>query len=359
MKRVLIFSDFHYNSFSGGGITASLRNMIDFLKKDFRFKNYFTESEKDNWLRLRFNFLIKFFTLLFVKKFDIIIINGFFFFYSSIIPILFSRLLKVDKIVIFSRGMLKDSALNKNYFLKVFTLFLIKLISSKKCIIQATDQKEYYEISKFFNLKILIASDFPPKHNLLIYKKKKKINHLNLLYVGRIDDLKNLKLVLKILIEFQNKFQNKYTINFNIIGNIADQNYWNECKSHIKKLNKSYNIIYLGFIDNKKLYNYFNLNHLYISLTKGENFGYTIAESLSNNLPIIISDKTIFKNLESQGLGFEIDISKNSKIFSVLKFFLDMNNVEYQKYIVNLHNKIENYYQFEEIEKSHIKLFEV
>ncbi|MEN9639278.1 MAG: hypothetical protein RLZZ262_1146, partial [Bacteroidota bacterium] len=42
--------------------------------------------------------------------------------------------------------------------------------------------------------------------------------------------------------------------------------------------------------------------------TRGENFGHAIAESLNHGVPVVISDRTPWKNLSDKGVGWDIPL---------------------------------------------------
>jgi glycosyltransferase involved in cell wall biosynthesis len=83
-----------------------------------------------------------------------------------------------------------------------------------------------------------------------------------------------------------------------------------------------------------------------------ENFGIAVAEALSSNTPVIITNKVnIFKTIKNNSAG----IVTNDNIISFssgLKEFLQLNKYEYQKYSVNSFKCFLENYQIEPVAKN-------
>jgi hypothetical protein len=63
--------------------------------------------------------------------------------------------------------------------------------------------------------------------------------------------------------------------------------------------------------------------------TWGENFGHSIAEALNHGLPVVISDRTPWRNLHKISAGWDIPL--NQAAFEiVLQICLSMDNQDYQ-----------------------------
>ena len=356
MRKILIITKFSYKSNRGGGITTAQKNIFYNLNDIFNLENYFSFKDLNNKTTINFIYYFKICKLLFHNSFNIIYINGFFSFSSSIIPIILSRFLSKSKCIISPRGMLKPSAIDNKKALKIFLIRIYKILLSHKTIFHVTDDIEFNEVRKYFKNNIHIATDFPPIRNNLFSPVTKEINELNLIYVGRIDNLKNLYGILHNLNQFKLNSNYNVKINFNIIGDIVDQQYWNKCLLLINILNEKYNIQYLGYINNDKLIQYFEQSHLFISLSEGENFGYTIAESLSCSIPVIISKNTPFRDISKYGFGYDIDLLDNEMFCNSLLKFAKMNQNDYNNFRFKLSSNFKKYYNLESIKESYINL---
>ena len=353
MNKIFIFTDYNYKSKNGGGITTAIRNLMLNLNTKFHFLNIYNfENSNINiseivLLKPNLFYLSRLYKLDKTYRPNCFYINGLFSFSSSIMPYFYGVFFK-RKIILSPRGMLKNSALKNNYFLKIIILKIYKLFLNKNVIFHATNQIEENEIKNIFSDKynINIISDIPPELvlNKTIQIKKEK-NEINILYLARIDSLKNLKYALNIISKASMSINHNYKINFNIAGEIADKNYWLESKLLINSINtnKNIEIKYLGKLNKIEIDNLFNFTHLLFLPTKGENFGYSIFEALSNSIPVLISNKTPFQSLEKIGFGFDIPL-ENDKIFiDKLIYYISLNDSQYNQVRNNI---FENYNSF-------------
>lgn len=64
--------------------------------------------------------------------------------------------------------------------------------------------------------------------------------------------------------------------------------------------------------------------------TLGENFGHVIPEALISGCPVLISDRTPWRELESKKAGWDIPLSRLEKFHSVLQQCVLMDNKAYK-----------------------------
>ena len=65
---------------------------------------------------------------------------------------------------------------------------------------------------------------------------------------------------------------------------------------------------YKGSLEPNEVPTIFSKYHLYLNPTGGENYGYTIVESLLQGTPILLSDKTPWNDLEQNGWGWNVPL---------------------------------------------------
>ena len=66
---------------------------------------------------------------------------------------------------------------------------------------------------------------------------------------------------------------------------------------------------YCGEIAGKRVIDVIEKYHLYVLPTLGENFGHSILEAMMSSTPLLISDKTPWRNLAEKGAGWDLPIS--------------------------------------------------
>jgi glycosyltransferase involved in cell wall biosynthesis len=182
----------------------------------------------------------------------------------------------------------------------------------------------------------LAILDFPPPRTEVFVERLKNIDSLRLLYIGRIDELKNLYSVLVTIKNLSIFLQNsplcsKKNIKFTIIGQIADQKYFERCKNLINEI-VALNVIsifHLEYVPYHELEQYYLDHDLFISLSKGENFGYTIAESLATAMPVIITPNSPFGELFEIKIGSVVDEKNIDEVLKEILFYLKMTTEDY------------------------------
>lgn len=132
------------------------------------------------------------------------------------------------------------------------------------------------------------------------YKKKDKIK--NFLYVGRLAEEKNLKLLIRVFSQIPY-----------LTLNIAGFGYQEE---ELKKMAGT-NIKFLGSINNKDLPSVYQSNDVFVLPSRIEPWGLVVEEALNNGLPILLSNRIGCAEeilIEgTNGLSFEYDSEESLK----------------------------------------------
>jgi glycosyltransferase involved in cell wall biosynthesis len=165
----------------------------------------------------------------------------------------------------------------------------------------------------------------------------KNDKELKLVFAGRISPMKNLNRCLDELTKVDYK-----NIVFDIIGPIEDEEFWNECRLKISRL-KNIQVNYIGCLENDIILQKLSDYHFLFLPTLGENFGHIILESLMARTPLIISDRTPWRQLNKINIGW--DISLSCDIYPTIKYCYNMENKEYQKMMESVKKYVDNYDQ--------------
>jgi glycosyltransferase involved in cell wall biosynthesis len=80
---------------------------------------------------------------------------------------------------------------------------------------------------------------------------------------------------------------------------------------------------YEGEIAHERVGQVFAEHDLFLFPTLGENFGHVIAEALLAGCPVLTSDQTPWRNLETLGVGWDIPLSNTERFRSVLQQCVD------------------------------------
>lgn len=264
-----------------------------------------------------------------------ILINGIFNINTTIPGLIAGKLFNTN-IIISPRGMLQAWGLKRNKIVKQIFLFLLRLLLRKNETWHATDRQEKEDIIKYFGPKqnIYVASNIPKK---VFLKKTVPFRDVNgkvkLVFLSLINPNKNLHLI----IDAVNRLDN-FTLD--IYGPIIDKNYWMLCKSKMTDASK---ITYKGSVVAWEVIDILTEYHFFVLPTEGENFGHAIFDALSAGLPVIITKKTPWKDLDKKSAGFYLDESKHS-LDTILNEILEMNMEVYQNYRKHCSDYVTDYW---------------
>ncbi len=269
---------------------------------------------------------------------DSVYCNSLFSYYYSLLPIFISKKLNV-RIVLAVRGMLSIGSLGVKSRKKTFFLRSAKFIGYfKNVIFHATTLSEKKDIKSVFGTKtvVIVANNLPHKKTINFHEKQKNGDELKLVSVARIAPEKNTLFALETLKNCKNN------VVFDIYGPIYNQSYWKKCLELIKELPKNITATYKGVLlpDNIDL-TLQNYHALFLPST-GENFGHIIIEAMQNSCIPIISDKTPWRNLEKQKVGFDLSLEKQKLFSEKIDFLSTLSSNEFKEYSQNAFNYVNN-----------------
>ncbi|MEN8263540.1 MAG: glycosyltransferase family 4 protein [Nitrospirota bacterium] len=350
MKRALIFIDWYLPGFKAGGQIPSVANLIRLLKNDIDFSIITSDRdlgdnkpyegiELDKWI-ITYGVRIKYISrkaqtcktfrnIISEEDPDIIYFNSFFSFYYTIVPLYYAKRIRPDaKIILAPRGMLAEEALKIKSLKKRFFIQLIKITGLYNNLLwHASTDLEMKEIKAVLgeNAKVKSASDL--SFSLDIISKSdiiKKNGEATFFYLSRITEKKNLLGAIKMLDKI-----NLGEVIFNIIGPIENQDYWAKCQDSINSLNSNITVNYREAIPNYRIKEELETYHFLLFPTFNENYGHVIAESLALGKPVIISDNTPWKNLESKKAGWDIPLKSEAKFSDAINYCIKMSQEDY------------------------------
>lgn len=184
--------------------------------------------------------------------------------------------------------------------MKTFGLF-------KNVIWSVTSEREAEELKAVMGDKVatMIAEDLPRK-GIIEHKHIKDENSLKLIFLSRISPKKNLKAAIEVL----GKIKSDIQIDFDIYGNMEDEEYYKECYALLKNLPDNINWEYKGLADSEAVPKIWAEYDAFLFPTMGENYGHVIAEAMSAGCVPIISDQTPWMDLGEKNCGYVISLDK-------------------------------------------------
>ena len=219
------------------------------------------------------------------------------------------------KIILCPRGALHKGALAVKTYKKLPFLYLSRWLGiNKKILFHATNEIEKEEIENFFpRSNIMVANNLPEMNQpeLVICEKQK--GELKCIFISRIVPIKNLLYLLDML--------GKITchVSLTLAGPVEDKNYWDACLKKMGELPPNIAVKYLGSLQKNELKNTFRENHLFVLPTTGENFGHSIFESFLFGRPVLISDRTPWKQLKEKKIGWDISLDEPESFMQAIE----------------------------------------
>ena len=94
-------------------------------------------------------------------------------------------------------------------------------------------------------------------------------------------------------------------------------------------------------------------HHLHFLPTQHENYGHAIVESWAYGCPVLISDNTPWRNLESELVGWDISLDEPKKFEAAIYELLKMDTLTYNKWVASCFQ----FYRSFVVQKAHIDLY--
>lgn len=365
LPRVLVISDYYLPGFKGGGPIRTLANIVEHLGDEFSFKVLTRNrdlGDKNPYPGIESGYMrVGKAEVLYMAPGqltfsgiawrineaapDIIYLNSFFSPYFALIPRILSRFGRIPQTptIIAPRGEFARSALKIKPLKKKSYLFLTKRFGFFESVIwQASGEHEAADIRRNFPYaKVIVAPDLLPLLKKVGPDKKpdKKRGSLKIVFLSRISHMKNLHGALQILHGLD-----QGDIVFDIWGPIGDNSYWKVCGNLLRKLPGNIKATYRGAVSPELVHDVLCRYDVFFLPTLGENFGHVILEALGAGLPVIISDRTQWKNLTINYAGWDIPLDDIAQFTQVLSQCVNMDAEELDKWFVGAKNYASSFY---------------
>ncbi len=347
-ENIWICITYYVPGYKNGGPVTSVKNLCAQLSDYYRFsilttnkdqgeKKPYPNIKSKTWLKQGNNQIIYFSykTYLINIVLNIIRAKPRIIYYNGVLSlnffsgVLLKKIMNSKiKIIVAPRGELNVIALSMKTFKKMAFLRILRIFS-KDIIFHALTEEEKIEIKRIFkNNLVYVCPNLPdvPNQNILEKTKSKKKHELNVLFLSRICENKNLSFVIETL----SCISDKYKINFKIVGPIEDVNYWRKCENMLKKLPKNINYIYQGAQSHEIIFKNYLENDILFLPTYFESFGHVIQESRSYGCPVLISTNTPLQNGGSHMGVFALDLSRRELFIQIINEFCELDASEFK-----------------------------
>lgn len=163
----------------------------------------------------------------------------------------------------------------------------------------------------------------------------KQQGELRVVFIARIHMVKNIKLA----VEAVGRMKSKVT--FDVYGPLEQPEYWEECMAIAKSAPSNVTVKYCGQLEPTEVGEYFRKYDCFLFPTINENYGHSIAESLANGVPVVLSkDTTPWNSLDGKA-GSVCSLDNVSEFTDALEKIAALDQVGYDV----LQNNVREYYQ--------------
>lgn len=146
---------------------------------------------------------------------------------------------------------------------------------------------------------------------------------LRLLYLSRVTPKKNLHYLIERL------GQVRGSVELDVIGPADDVAYLSRCRSAAANLPPNIEVRFLPEVRHDDVAAAYAARHVLVLPTLGENFGFVILEALAAGRPVIVSDRTPWRNLEQAGAGWDLDLGQPGNWIAALQRCVDLPGDQY------------------------------
>ena len=342
MKTVLIFVPNYFPGYMSGGIARTVLNTVEWLGDEISFlivtrdrdlgdKAPYPNIKRGVWVQMNQSkvrylapdelSLSNLATLIRDTPHDILHLNSFFDPVFTIKLLLLTRLKRIHPrpVILSPRGEFVEGPLKHaklKYPKKRLYIELSKLAGFYRDLRwHASSPHEAEGIAKAMRMssdRVRSAIDLPIKGGAVVLDHQPSRDRLSVVFLSRLTREKNLDGALRILQSV------RQPMDFDIIGPEEDPVYWQECTALIKKLPPHVCARYLGPVSPEQVFHHLSQYDVFLFPTHGENYGHVIAEAISVGTRVLISRATPWRNLEQDGVGWDIDLTQVDKFAAVL-----------------------------------------
>lgn len=350
-SKVLLFTDWYLPGFKAGGPISSCAHLVESLgdSVDFRIicsdRDYmdsepYRQIVADKWIPVgkalvkylspenqTYNSIFKLIEEFTESK---LYINGVFSKSFSIFPLRVASRLNRE-VILAPRGMLAPGALGIKSGKKRLYLAVAKSIGwYSKVHFHATNEHEADHIKKHFpkRSRITVIPNLPAIRPGNVLLPQKEAGEIKIVCVARIAQEKNIHFALECL----QSLSPATKVSMRFIGSFYDVDYAEKCKKLAAKLPENVDVEFPGAMPPDAIQNEYQKAHLLFLPTLGENYGHAIIEALLSGTPVLISDRTPWRDLEKDGLGADISLEGAERFTN---FIGTVAKMDYATYVDN------------------------
>ena len=346
---IMVFTGYYTPGYKAGGILRNVINTIDNLFEEFDFLVVTRDRDLgddkpydgvviNQWVKVgnasviylspEADSLININKLIKKTPHDILFLTSYF--EPLTIKVLFNRWRNFSgscPVVVAPFGEFAWASLGQKYAKKFLFIKTTHLLGLYKGVTWRVSSKyEANDLIKVIGVDkkaIHVAGDLPIKNFnddafIAVSKVSWNTEGLKVVFLSRISREKNLDYALRVLSQVRSR------VNFDIYGPAENAPYWKECQELIAKLPSNVIVRYLGSVSPQQVLDIIAQYDVLFLPTGGEAYGNVIAESLSVGTPVLISTHTPWRNLQDDGMGWDIDLKEELTFIDTIENYASL-----------------------------------
>jgi glycosyltransferase involved in cell wall biosynthesis len=167
-------------------------------------------------------------------------------------------------------------------------------------------------------------------------RRSKKPGAASFVHISRITPKKNLLFLLKILTKMAGQ------VSLDIYGSVEDRRYWGECERVIHQMPDNIRVTLCGLVHPAQVHETLRRYDFFVLPTLSENFGHAIVEALAAATPVLISDQTPWRDLETLGAGWDVPLTAMHSWHRTLRECVDMDDGRWRAMSAAARHLVEN-----------------
>lgn len=336
---ILLLAGYYPPAFLAGGPTRSLPRIVEALRDEFDFRVVTRDHDlgssaplpgvvSDHWIETggaRCRYLSgrrglagQLIRVLRRTRHDVLYLNSLFSLPFSLIPLFLRRLGPVSRggLLVAPRGELDPSALALKAARKRLYLRLVRSLRLlDDAVWHAATESEAAAIRRAFgkSAQVLVAVDMSLRPGPALPRPPKEPGSVEIVFLSRISPMKNLDFAIALLGQVRGDVQ------FSIYGPIEDPAYWGACRRQVESLPGNITVEYRGVVRPDDVRAVLARHHVFVLPSRGESFGHAISEALAAGCPVLISDRTPWRDLEALHAGWDLPLSAPERFTAVVE----------------------------------------
>ncbi len=364
---ILIFVAYYLPAFSAGGPLRSIANLVNALGDEYDFRivasdrdlgdrQPFSGVKTDVWTRVGKaqvlyacvgpGWMLRCRRILNEVHPDLLYINSFFgrgFSMAVLLAWWSTRRQARSGLLLAPRGEFSQVALRLKRRRKALYIGLVKLLGShRRALWHASSPAEASDILRALSCHsgvavagpislavpaVATALDVPSNWVGETQEfPRKPAGSLRIVFLARIAPMKNLADALVAVRALRGN------IRFTVCGPREDEACGKQCHQLMEGMPSNITVQLAGAVPHQQVRQTLLTHDVYLLPTLGENFGHGIAEALQAGCPVVISDRTPWRNLEELGVGWDLPLGDVAAFTRALQHCADMAPDEFDRF---------------------------